>query len=306
MILALPVEELPLIDTICLAVTCKKLFCLSAHILEKERNISSSYWAHCRLACIGDYAAYDKAPDSLIPPAMKDEIRLALKKSPHDWHYAGTEALNFLEGQPVTYTALQEELQHRFFIMCLPESDRRRFLALTAIYFPARDDWVLCNTVKKEFVRAGPLAALSGHPHDPQPFLEDSHIDLGMALMTRFSWSSSDDTTGLGECVKDGKFGSWAGDRFCITTIEREADLSGPEYKDVTDEIIEDIKNIYQREDRKLDGTNGPVQYRFYQWDRDLERFFGTGQDFEEDKKWAKAMALQSQKRLARRNAALR
>ncbi|KAL7279245.1 hypothetical protein ACG7TL_007085 [Trametes sanguinea] len=251
-ILLLIIEESDVapIDSICLAITCKKLLALSEKVLGDIRTAEYAPWAHCRIACILKQSDYQDAPDSLIPFAMKEEIRTALEKDGVEGHFASTAALNFTTYMPSDPQPMHDRYRHAF--LSLLEPDQQLFLAATAATYPKRDDWVLCNTVKKEYVCAKPLSALLDPPYNSQASFEAHTIYLATALVTRFSWPSSPGyASGISDLVKDGRFGSWAGDRFCITTIEKEV-AECPEYTDVTREAIEDIVTIW-RVLRKID-----------------------------------------------------
>ncbi|OSD06639.1 hypothetical protein PYCCODRAFT_1360687, partial [Trametes coccinea BRFM310] len=253
-VLLLIIEESDVapIDSICLAITCKKLLALSEKVLGDIRTAEYAPWAHCRIACILNQSDYQDAPDSLIPFAMKEEIRTALEKDGVEGHFASTAALNFTTYMPSKPQPMHRKERYLHVFLSLPEPDQRLFLAATAATYPIRDDWVLCNTVKKEYVRAKPLSALLDPPYDSQASFEAHTIYLATALVTRFSWPSAPSyASGISDLVKDGRFSSWAGDRFCITTIEKEV-ARCPEYTDVTREVVEDIVTIW-RVLRKID-----------------------------------------------------
>ncbi|KAI9066235.1 hypothetical protein FKP32DRAFT_1673984 [Trametes sanguinea] len=244
-ILLMIVEEfvVPGVDTICLAITCKKLLALSMKALHDLRTAEYAPWAHCRMACILNHADYKNAPDSLVPPALKEEIRAALKDDGVPGHFAGTAALNYAPHSLSEPLRLHVKHPYSQVFLPLPDGDRQLFLATTATSLPTRDEWVLCNTVKREYVRAQPLSTQIGAQDDGLPFLEDYSIDRVQALITRISWPSSPGLFGISDFVKDSRSGSWAGDRFCITSIEKEV-AGDPEYKDVTGEVFEDIMAI--------------------------------------------------------------
>ncbi|OJT12640.1 hypothetical protein TRAPUB_10806 [Trametes pubescens] len=264
-------DDLPILDRVCLAITCKKLLILAeGSLLKSCRTYGSAGWAHCQIACLGDYATLDSVPERLLPPAQKDRILKSLKAkdlSPEDaCCYAG---LSGISTEPDQYCGVHDL---RSFVERLPMPDRRLFVAALAVTFPARDDWALCNTTKREYVRAGALAELSGQPDDVQPFLMASTVDLGTALFTRFCFSPDDSIAMVNTSVKIHE-GKWVGDRVAINTLERmKLGQSEQEWKDVTDEVIADIKDIYQDEfdedwEKKLTEIQGLCDSWYFQWD---------------------------------------
>ncbi|KAH9857482.1 hypothetical protein C2E23DRAFT_881089 [Lenzites betulinus] len=263
-------------DTICFAVTCKKLLWLSnakSSLLSIIRDYGSAHWAHCRIACIGEYADPDDTPDSIISPPMKEEIRKILKSDSVGQladHFGGLTALGFERAARCLNGSDRFSWE---FLYSLPEADYRLIRAALLVIFPPRDDWVLINMSKHEYVRAGPLADLCGNPKDEQPFLTSSPIDLGTALMTRFCFSTSNDISIAQADKLNLHCGPWAGDRFCITTFERMIAPS-PEYpwKDVTDEVIADIVTIFKAEfgdkwEEELKAFHGPFDYSCFRCD---------------------------------------
>ncbi|RPD74865.1 hypothetical protein L226DRAFT_486796 [Lentinus tigrinus ALCF2SS1-7] len=134
---------------------------------------------------------------------------------------------------------------HSTRLMRMTELDRKAFREVFMFTYPERDDWVLVNLDKKLYVRAAALAELAGAPEDEQPFLPTCKMDLGHALLTRILWSS-DQTVDMDNSI-DIHRGPWAGDRFCITTLERcekRFDIPG-QWKDVSGEILADLIAIH-------------------------------------------------------------
>ncbi|OJT07386.1 hypothetical protein TRAPUB_1761 [Trametes pubescens] len=250
-------DDLPIFDSACLAITCKKLLALAerSQFLECGRDNVSAGWAGCQIVCLGEYATLEKAPENLFPPDMKANMRTYFKaKDMEDTEdcYAGLYEINCVDAthNGVLYHGVWE-YRHRDFVASLPVADRRLFIAAMGVTFPERYDWALFNIVKHEYVRAGALAELSGRPDDVQPFLQNCPIDLGTALLTRFCYSS-DPSTSLNNKSVGIHHGKWVGDRFTVDTIERVKQRQPKlEWKDVTDEVIADIKTIYVDEYEK-------------------------------------------------------
>ncbi|KAI0833565.1 hypothetical protein BC628DRAFT_31961 [Trametes gibbosa] len=91
--------------------------------------------------------------------------------------------------------------------------------------------------------------------------------------MTRFCFSTSASISMYESDVKIHQ-GPWAGDRICITTIER-AITPDPAYpwKDVTDEVIADIVTLYKANwgadwETEIKKFHGPFDYHWFSGDR--------------------------------------
>ncbi|EIW57623.1 uncharacterized protein TRAVEDRAFT_48655 [Trametes versicolor FP-101664 SS1] len=267
--------DLPIFDRVYLAITCKKLLATAqrCHLFEYCRDNHAAAWAGCRIVCLGDDARLKEVPEALFPPDLKARIRAQIEAygEGSENTSAGIDSMCYDDAteRGGLYHGLHP-YEHRPYATQLPMADRRVFVAAWATTYPARDDWALFNCTKCEYVRAGALAALCGKPDDPQPFLRSCAIDLGTALFTRFCYSS-DSSTALSHKPVGIDYGKWVGDRFIISTLERVKKLD--EWKDVTDEVIADIKTIYESQyeeawekqpERHYDHPQGNW---FYLWD---------------------------------------
>ncbi|OJT12639.1 hypothetical protein TRAPUB_10805 [Trametes pubescens] len=243
-------DDLAIFDRVYLAITCKKLLATAvrSHLFEYCRDNHAAGWAGCRIVCLGSYARLEEVPETLFRPDLKARIRANLEQRGlgSETSYAGIDSicLDDATERGALYHGLHPD-EHRPYATKLPMADRRLFVAAWGMTYPARDDWALFNTTKREYVRAGALAELCGKPDDVQPFLRSCAIDLGTALCTRFCYSSRSDS---GNVLSDKPVGldhgKWVGDRFVISTLERAKKLD--EWKDVTDEVIADIKTVYE------------------------------------------------------------
>lgn len=244
--------DLPIFDRVYLAITCKKLLATAqrSRLFEYCRDNPAAGWAGCRIVCLGSHARLEEVPETLFPPDLKARIRANLNPqgSGSETFFAGIDSVCDDESDATDRGALYHGLhpyEHAHYATKLPMADRRVFVAAWGTTYPARDDWALFNTTKREYVRAGALAELCGKPDDVQPFLQSCAIDLGTALFTRFCYSS-DSSTALSHKPVGLDYGKWVGDRFIVSTLERAKKLD--EWKDVTDEVIADIKTIYERQ----------------------------------------------------------
>ncbi|KAF8880061.1 hypothetical protein BD779DRAFT_1788734 [Infundibulicybe gibba] len=97
-------------------------------------------------------------------------------------------------------------------------------------------EWVLLNISKRQYVRENAITHLdmmAGH--------RIAH--LGHALLSHIYWSSQSHVLG---CRKDICRGSWAGDAFEITTLDRMEQHSGVPWIDVSDEMASWLEELVE------------------------------------------------------------
>ncbi|KAI0719357.1 hypothetical protein C8T65DRAFT_569356 [Cerioporus squamosus] len=264
LIVILELPDITFEDLGALAVTCRRLLELSRKMLEDCRNFSSASWLGCRVVCMGDLALYEDLPASFLNPEERDTIEAKIEKDEHAC-YGGLELLDYTGAHMYrgAFTFNYSYLQ-RFG----SNTVREAFEAVMGVAFPPeRTDWILCNNMKKEYVRASAIAKLSGKPNDVQPFLPRCRLDLGHALLTRICWSN-EELVNTPPKMKMHR-GAWAGDRFCITTMER---VENPqEWKDVSSQVVKDLVQIYRKQFGKdwleeVEGDVPPYDHAEYYW----------------------------------------
>ncbi|RPD60147.1 hypothetical protein L226DRAFT_613106 [Lentinus tigrinus ALCF2SS1-7] len=271
----LTILELPDItfdDLAILAVTCRRLFDLSAKMLEEGRNYMSASWLGCRIVCMGDNTVEDDLPPALLNAEERAIIDAKIKEGKYA-NYGGLELLD--PGASTLYRGAFTYF-YSYLQKFNSDADREAFEAVVGVAFPPkRRDWILCNCTKKEYVRASAIAELSGKPNDAQPFLPRCRLDLGHALLARICWST-EELVNTPPKLKMHR-GAWVGDRFCITTMER---MGGPkegeeswesEWKDVSKQVVKDLVQIYRKQLGKewleeIEGDVPPVDYAEYFW----------------------------------------
>ena len=207
---------------------------LSLGHIEETKKKRVAPWAGDRLICTGDYAEWNRLPPKMLTEDERKEIKALDDKSRYPGGYGG---LGFMrDTKAVLYTgALHDKYIKRF----APE-DRKRFEELYVPQFPVREDWVLCNLTRGLYVRASAIATLSKGPSAVSPLMPKRQPDLGHALVTQICWSS--DPSG---CVI-GNQGRWAGNRFCITTLDRmPSPPEGKEWVDVSGKLVRCVENVW-------------------------------------------------------------
>ncbi len=298
-----PVLSLP--DMVAIAITCKRLFAVSAKAVGLARVECAARWAGGRIACVSEKTRYSDLPPAMLesddkniihqvyqvqryaspfqPIAISPEEAAYLMqphgparrfKSSHDQYQlelAGP-MLDALQRSGKTEISIDDWPWGRLDHLCWgipPELWRGAFdyvkngsgwyrelegrdlkmfhLVMTQIFPTHRKDWALVNLSKMEYVTASAMATLSQHANDVQPWLPYCRADLGHALLARICWAS-EDCTGLERNPTRVDRGPWAGDRFCITTLDRLAKPSRgePQWKDVSRPVVRDVRKIFE------------------------------------------------------------
>ncbi|RPD58378.1 hypothetical protein L227DRAFT_654768 [Lentinus tigrinus ALCF2SS1-6] len=245
-------------DFACFAITCRRILILSRHSLHSDKAVEAAGWYGCRIACIGDYARIDDLPDQIMNATQRAQLKKTAESHEDGEAYAGLlsrgdKFTSLYLGMNTWPLALRQRLHS------MTKGDRSLYCAAVSVTYPHRDNWALFNVTKKVYVRASALAELAGKPADEQPFLPNCRVDLGHALLLRIAWSY-DDSVALQTDI-DIHRGPWAGDRFFISTMDRPAPWYNSDFllkgwTDVSDEIVKDLKEIYEDD---ADILEGPV-----------------------------------------------
>ncbi|KAI0658623.1 hypothetical protein C8Q70DRAFT_179143 [Cubamyces menziesii] len=243
------------IGYVSLCVACKHLLTLAKHHLPKFYRWFQPEWAGCRLICLGEYTrTLDQLPERLLAPHERDKLRPEIENS-HSvywtladiYHEPGSfqsyittkwvkrideDHRNGVYGKsfPACYWGHQTDVMLFYTIL----SDKP--YGYTPQPLPGGPE-VLCNLQKREYVRKDGLSL-------------PPCVTLAHALFVQTIWSPSED---LGiKCEDDDirdriKQGPWAGDSFCITTIETLPDIEcveeyseGEEDEETDEEGVED------------------------------------------------------------------
>ncbi|CAL1696964.1 unnamed protein product [Somion occarium] len=113
--------------------------------------------------------------------------------------------------------------------------------------------WLLCNLSKLQFIRLDAITRLQGRELDPDkgPFQPGRcsfgrGFSIGMLLVSRICWST--DSTASLAYKGNIHSGVWAGDRFEITTTDRMQTARSGQWRDVTDEVLNEGIEIWKAE----------------------------------------------------------
>ncbi|KAI0057630.1 hypothetical protein BV25DRAFT_1357538 [Artomyces pyxidatus] len=216
-------------------------FCLAHKRLEQVGrrtldNIHAIYpeWAGKRVICVGDYV--EDLPDDVLTEEEEEEIA----EQGGLYSVAKREYLALQVGIGFPYA-------ERSFVRRLPRDEQIRFIQLETPYFPADREWVLCNLTTREYVRADAVAKLGGYKSKGPIGDMNVRVGLGTALLSRICWTADRSGSYLSYDILDGE---WAGHRFEITTIERMEGGQNAKWTDVSEEVVEELRDLYKAEAR--------------------------------------------------------
>ena len=237
-----------ILDKICLALTCKRMLSLACEHIEAVKKARATPWVRGRLICVGDYVDYRSLPKDLLTKSEKKKLEERFKTRKGDSY--GNGGLGHMLGMTTPLFQGNAGLARNTTLQSLlarcSEPDRERILELHELHYPKRNDWVLCNLTRREYVRATAIAKAAKHPNDRAPFLPRCKPDLGHVILYQISLS----TQGLGPGYEesDRGRGRWIGHRFVITTMDRmPAAPEGKTWTDISQKVAEDLKYIWDK-----------------------------------------------------------
>lgn len=222
-------------------------------------------WAGTRIICLGEYNDANDLPSG-VTEEEKDSIKAGFWEDPNvyleDWgeEYAneevpealadaierGVRLLKAVDFQPRPYMEFGGPIVYHS--NHLPEqmgTEAIRFVLKGPFHDDDPSQWVLRDITAREFVRADGLIAAF---HDSDDFeiqrnRNGPHFgfpDLGDAALRRICYSTD---TSTAPCAGINR-GVWAGHRLDICTMKRHHLLSDTEWKDVTEDVIEELRMI--------------------------------------------------------------
>ncbi|KAI0683677.1 hypothetical protein BC835DRAFT_1423075 [Cytidiella melzeri] len=220
-------------DAACFALADGKLFRIGLARIEELQRLLYSIWAGDRVLVIGDYTKDNDYPES-VRDTVKEELQ----------YYAEDEAeedtnddsrFHHLASEYYDRPYRSENVWERHNVLKWNEDkDESNYKALVKQHYDHSSVWVLCNISKGEFVRKTSLK-------------DFFWADLGHAMLSRICWSSDSSIAMSYENEKNPLHrGSWAGDRFEVTTMDRlRSDI---EWRDVSKEVADTLLDIYRFE----------------------------------------------------------
>ncbi|KAM5542380.1 hypothetical protein V8D89_003839 [Ganoderma adspersum] len=282
----MPVELLDLVfdslhglhEVIRLSITCKPLLAVGTRHLLRATCAHYAPWAGARLISLDDSTAHlDALPPHLLTDSERKEIEAAGFPKYAEGGEGEVEVQRSLSNfashyyrrvfhkewrQPRINDVSTFERQLRSTALTCPgdsTATERDVYVFRTLYGDGRRPTyppgvrVLCNLSKGEYVRADGLSV-------------PPHANLAHALLARICWSTSHEVGMV--CADDYRpqltAGTWAGDRFCVTSLDvlpemdsmdasDDADGDGEkrEWKDVTREVAAVLAHIWEKNSTK-------------------------------------------------------
>ncbi|KAI0825539.1 hypothetical protein BC629DRAFT_1434177 [Irpex lacteus] len=236
-----------LADAICLSLADGRLFAIGFSTVVKLQSSAYANWAGANVVCLGDYACDDDLPAAIIkkakacmkrwPQAMEDP-----EDDPEDdpdgkFLYAvKNHFFEFKRGMDTAgHFRTAAELRDL-------GQDKDAFKEMMKPRYDSSHPWVLCNLSKGEYIRADAVAKLTNSKGDT-PFIANA-IRLDHALLSRVCWSSDGSIAMVNE--DNLHRGSWAGDRFEVTSMDKIDPRI--DWKDVSKETVKTLQKIWRND----------------------------------------------------------
>ncbi|CAL1697005.1 unnamed protein product [Somion occarium] len=260
-------------DVASLSLTSRYVYNIGYEVLQRRYMTDTASWAGCRLVCIGYYAEFNDLPPGVFTSQELDEMKdrrretwnpksrkvftlqdslLNRPKRPMTTRMGPGISLDAYDHLSMTFCGAQTDLEYQ----------KELKLARTGLPYLGRPQptyasdypWLLCNLSKLQFIRLDAITRLHGRKLDPDkgPFQPGRcsfgrGFSIGMLLVSRICWST-DSTASLAYKGNIHR-GVWVGDRFEITTTDRmQTARSGQEWRDVTDEVLNEGIEIWKAE----------------------------------------------------------
>ncbi|KAI0744872.1 hypothetical protein C8Q76DRAFT_663554 [Earliella scabrosa] len=240
-----------MLDKICLALTCKRMLSLAYDQIEEIKTARATPWVGGRLICIGDEVNYRSLPRTLLTDEEKWEVEGRFETGDED-DADEIGGLGFMLSEKTPLFQGNAELPYNRTLLTLlarcSGPDRERILELHDLHYPERDDWVVCNLTRTEYVRATAIAEVAKHPDDRAPFLPQCELDLGHVILYQICLSPENRGPGCYSFDYTGDLtqGEWIGHGFVITTMDRmPAPPEGKTWTDISEKVAEDLRLIW-------------------------------------------------------------
>lgn len=214
-------------------------------------------WAGDRLICLGGNLEHNVYPEGALTRDEMNEIdAVVAAKQPVSAHRANPQLVtSWYHFADATYANApakpplpgRERWPHSDKVAQAQQAKAFEMMDARCEETTSGRVWAVCSLTKREYFRIGAIQALGAVPPGTpaSAWLKRSHIGPGTALLSRICWSS-DPTVNL---AYDGELlyqGPWAGNRIEVTSLER---LERPEeWKDVTEEVVEVMKEVMRAE----------------------------------------------------------
>jgi hypothetical protein len=251
-----------IVDVISFSITDQYFLPIGLECLEDYYMSHFGQWAGTNVVCVGEDVEPNDYPPGLFSNEELEVLRHKTTNLGDDWEYLDEGDENPFTLYHFTYpteSMIDEREKHLTYIThdlwgkCYrrgisedpafihidPYFSRRKVPKET--FFPTDQQWILRNLTTKQIVRSDAIALSPDHIEGP----DIRGLGFGEVVMSRICWSTSSsvsmpDTTNISR-------GVWAGHCFDITTLSRHvAETRGEEWKDVSDEVAEEIASIWE------------------------------------------------------------
>ena len=237
----------------CGAITCKALLSAALPHLRKAYVLHHAPWNGTRLICLGEYTDDSDLPPGLLTQEERREV---------DAYSRGLYSLEELEKRKWLYYdfasgtySYPSGSDHSIFLLfsiwevedndaSLKLCHKRDKKVLQALHsrFYRSGERLLFNLTKGECVRENALYRMEVDDEDM--------LGLDHVLLSRICWSSSPNNNAMWLEDDLGRVlgrGPWAGDRFCIATLEEMPRAEdGREWKDVSKEAVAFLHHVWR------------------------------------------------------------
>jgi len=249
-------------SVVCLTLVNTLFYALGYECLvDRHRQATlAATWIGDRLICLGDYSHYDDLPENVF---TADELSLMKDAAENPWQ--GIDALSGdnkrSRDSKLFDAAFWDKMQIMGLVNC-PLAEQKRLLTLVHVEEMntfdvdiGRPDWALFNLTTYEYVRADAFSILYAEmgPEERKAMKENQgplvgdNLGFSELIGARICWSSDDSIS----MAYEGELhrGVWAGHRFEITTLDRiQGPQNGKVWKDVSDEVMKELKAIWVSE----------------------------------------------------------
>ncbi|RDX55341.1 hypothetical protein OH76DRAFT_1551809 [Lentinus brumalis] len=226
--------SLKLITMISFAITCTTVLEVGQRHLLRALRAHHAYWVQGRLICLNNDLMWGDLPTGMLTDMETHELETTLS----EWGYGNQHGSLYQFARELYKDALYPDdlkadrnlASHLDWRL----ENAERFLDIYRAEWPTAEKdtiSVLCNLSKMEYVRS------------------DIGFGLDVALLSRICWCSKSTEFAL-QC--EGVYrerlmrGPWAGDRFCITTLDMLSEVfKGQEGKDVSGETEALLQHLW-------------------------------------------------------------
>ncbi|TFK94881.1 hypothetical protein K466DRAFT_593178 [Polyporus arcularius HHB13444] len=229
--------SLKLITMISFAITCTTVLEVGKRHLLRALRAHHAYWVQGRLICLNNDLMWGDLPTGMLTDMETHELETTLS----EWGYGGQHGSLYQFARELYKNALYPDdlkadrnlASHLDWRLENAEYPTRLLDIYRAEWPTAEKDTisVLCNLSKMEYVRS------------------DIGFGLDVALLSRICWCSKSAEFALrceGEYRERLMRGPWAGDRFCITTLDMLSEVfQGQEGKDVSGETEDLLQHLW-------------------------------------------------------------